>query len=713
VKNGFEMNEGSMIRRISFVVALLGVAVLSPRARAQNLNDQIEQAIKDSIKKVAPAVVQITTSGGSDMVVTGPKGPAFRKALGPTTGVVVSADGYIISSAFNFINNPTNILVHIPGNPEAFVAQRVANDKSRMITLLKIDAKGLEVAPATPVKDIHEGQWAIALGRSLDTKLGIKKDQSPVVSVGIVSAVGRIWGKAIQVDCKVSPVNYGGPIIDIQGRIQGIIIPASPKGDGETAGFEWYDSGIGFAIPMEDVLAVVPRLKAGKDLMKGLLGVRMKSQDMYGPEPVIGEVMKDTAAARAGLKPGDVLLEVDGKEVVRMAQVLHALGRKYEGDKVSLKYRRGKDVLEVKQLELVGTNTVVAQPFLGILPMRDDPKLGVEVRYVFPKSPADKAGVKRGDRILKFGTDKDKKGLTAFNGAKRGRDQFLDFLNGQDIGTEIQLEVKRKDGKTETVKATLDPLPATGASDEDAIPALLPVDASVKKALEPLENTIGVKPPKIDKAEAPKVETGLVKRNTPDGEHKYYLYVPDDYDPNVSYAVLLWLHPPGKNKEADIDDMVSLWADFCAENHILIVAPLSSNDSGWIPSEGEYVVAAVRDVVSKYSVDRQRVITHGMAIGGQLAIYLGFNHRDLFRGVVTTGAIVTTVKDNVPNQRLSFYLSGGQLDPIVKTIVEGRTKLIEKKFPTVLRTMVNRGREYFEEAQLREVVRWIDSLDRQ
>ena len=104
-----------------------------------------------------------------------------------------------------------------------------------------------------------------------------RRDRPPSVSVGIISAVGRIWGKAIQTDAKISPINYGGPLIDIEGRVQGILVPASPQGEDVTAGFEWYDSGIGFAIPMEDVLAVLPRLKQGKDLKKGLLGIRMKS----------------------------------------------------------------------------------------------------------------------------------------------------------------------------------------------------------------------------------------------------------------------------------------------------------------------------------------------------------------------------------------------------------------------------------------------------
>ncbi len=123
------------------------------------------------------------------------------------------------------------------------------------------------------------GQWAIALGRTLDPNA----DQPPSVSVGIISALDRIWGKAIQTDAKVSPTNYGGPLVDLDGRVQGVLVPASPRAEGETAGFEWYDSGIGFAIPLEDVNAVLPRLKEGKDLQpRPARRHACKTADMYG-----------------------------------------------------------------------------------------------------------------------------------------------------------------------------------------------------------------------------------------------------------------------------------------------------------------------------------------------------------------------------------------------------------------------------------------------
>lgn len=687
---------------IAFVALNLCAA---PALGQVDLNDELEKAMKQAVAKVAPSVVQIVTQGGADMVVTTAKGPVFRKALGPTTGVIVAADGWVISSAFNFINNPTTILVAVPGHQEPYVARRVATDKARMLSLLKIDKTGLPVPAFVPSKELQVGQWAIAVGRTLDAK----RDQPPSVSVGIVSALGRIWGRALQTDAKVSPVNYGGPLIDLQGRVQGILVPASPRAEGETSGFEWYDSGIGFAIPMEDVRNVVPRLQQGKDLHRGLLGIRVKSGDMYSTVPEVGEVVKDSAAARAGLKPGDIIVEIDGHPVVRMAQIQHLLGPKYEGDKVSLKYRRGQEVVSVADLTLVGTLQAYGHPYLGILPLRDDPKLGIEIRHVFPKSPAEQAGLKVGDRLLKIGLGAQQ--LVPFTGVKSGRDELTGRLNTLVPGTEIQLEVKRKDGKIETVAVTLDALPGTLPHQEDVIPAKLPEPATIKKALAPLETSNpNVKPPKIDPPG--KAETGLIERTTGGGQ-KYWLWVHEGYDPNVAHALVIWFHPPGKNKKEDFDKWADLWVEVCRDHNLILMGPHSDNENGWVPSEADSVLEAVRDTMTRYTIDRQRVVSHGMGVGGQMAFYLGFMARDLVRGVATMGAVATHIKDNAANQRLGFYVASGALDPLAKTIAEGKAKLIERKFPVVLREFANRGREYLEEADIRELARWIDALDRQ
>jgi serine protease Do len=703
------MRISPMLRR-AFFLTFLSIGVLASGVRAQeDLNDLLEKMTKDVAKKAGASVVQIETRGGADMVVAGPKGQVLRKAMGPTTGVVVDANGYIITSAYNFLNNPPTILVRVAGQAgEPLVAQRVATDKSRMLTLLKVDAKNLPMPAYVPKKDIKEGQMAIALGRALDVKM----DKAPAISVGVVSALGRIWGKAIQTDAKVSPINYGGPIVDIQGRVQGILIPASPNGNDETAGTEWYDSGIGFAIPMEDILAVLPRLKEGKDLQKGILGVAMKSQDIYSVLPEIGTIAKGSPAEKAGLKVGDVITEIEGKPVERMAQVQHALGVKYEGDKITLKYKRGGEVKEIKSLELIGKNVVVAQPFLGILPMRDDPKLGVEIRYVYDKSPAETIGLKIGDRIVKFGIDE--KALIPFTGAKRGRVQLLDWLNTLTPGTEIKLEVKRKAGdKTETLTATLTDLPGAVPGVTAAIPEKLPTAVSIKKALEPLEsNNPNIKQPKIVEQNPAKPDTGLMAKNTADSGHKFWLYVHEDYDPNIAHGIVVWLHPPGKNKEDDAKDLRDKWEDYCAENHLILVMPVLDKDD-WIPSASDFVVGAVTETMKSYTIDRARIVAHGMGVGGQMALHLGFNYRDTFRGVCSVGATAGQIKDNVPAQRLSFYLAAGDVDPIVKKIAESRLKLAERRYPAFYREMPERGREYLTDKDLKEVVRWIDSLDQQ
>nr|NDG08807.1 serine protease [Oxalobacteraceae bacterium] len=139
------------------------------------------------------------------------------------------------------------------------VAKIIATDQSRMVTLLKIDTTGLPMPEVLPVSSIQVGQTAIAMGKTLS----LTPDAPPSISVGIISAVGRIWGRAIQTDAKVSPVNYGGPLVDLSGKVMGILVPASPQAEGETAGFEWYDSGIGFAMPMEQILGNLERLKQG------------------------------------------------------------------------------------------------------------------------------------------------------------------------------------------------------------------------------------------------------------------------------------------------------------------------------------------------------------------------------------------------------------------------------------------------------------------
>src|SRR5207247_1601268 len=151
----------------------------------------------------------------------------------------------------------------------------------------------------------------------------------------------------------------------------------------------------------------------------------------------------------------------------------HVLGPKYEGDVVKVKVVRGDKELDFPKIALLGTATAYVNAFLGILPLRDDPTVGVAIRYVYPKSPAEAAGLKEGDRIMKLGP------ASAMTLAPtRNRQQLTAALAQLNPGTDIKIEVKHKGGdKVETVAAKLTTVP-------DAIPDKLPMPSSAGKALE-------------------------------------------------------------------------------------------------------------------------------------------------------------------------------------------------------------------------------------
>ncbi len=262
-----------------------------PAPAAEDLQAREERALLAAVEHVAPSVVSIETVGGLQRLGT------VMLGTGPTTGLVISADGYIISSAFGFVQKPTSILVGFADGTRA-PARLVATDRSCMLALLKADVdERLPVPELSPEKDWRVGQWAVAVGRTFDGR-------EPNMSVGIVSALGRVWGKAVQTDAKISPSNYGGPLVDIRGRVMGVLVPLSPDKTGEMAGVEWYDSGIGFAVPLERIYKVLPRLREGHDLSPGLLGVSLKAEDLYADPPAITSARPNSPAFQAGLARG-------------------------------------------------------------------------------------------------------------------------------------------------------------------------------------------------------------------------------------------------------------------------------------------------------------------------------------------------------------------------------------------------------------------------
>lgn len=655
------MNSLRICRPIAIVTAII---LLSGPSVADdgNLEMAEEQAVKQAAALVSPSIVQIQTAGGRDIV------GRVLTGTGPTTGVVVGSDGYIISSSFNFISKPATILVNLPDGRKNLLAKVIATDHSKMLTLLKINAKDLPVAPAAPKKSIKVGQWAIALGRTFSADV-------PNVSLGIISALDRVYGRALQTDAKISPVNYGGPLVSIEGKVQGILVPLSTRGKGETAGVEWYDSGIGFAIPMQDVLTAVKTLKTGKDLHPGLIGASFSESGLLGGEPVIKQVRTGSPAAKAGFKPGDRITEIDGRKIVRTNGIRHALGNKYAGDKVTVAaVRDGKTIK--KEVTLVEKLEPYEQPYLGVLPQRpfgdEAKKPGVGVRFVFAGGPAEKAGLKRGDRIVKFNGDDvtTVARLTALAAHLKPKTKVaVEFLHG-------------KDRKTVTVE-------------------LATVPNEVVKELTPS----AILPGKDVTA-----KTGRITVQMPKHERSYWAFIPKSYNPAHKYGVMVWLHPPNDTMEAAI---FKNWQRIAERRGLLILAPKAGKLEGWTPNEATFVKDALDDFADKYSIDRRRAFLHTFGEGAKFAFQVAFKYPEDFRGVAAAGAgLQGTPPGNGPDSLQQFHFVCGDQDPALRFVTISVASLRRMKYPATSTTVKDLGAEYPKGKPLEEIARWADSLDR-
>jgi len=214
------------------------------------------RAFHEATEKILPSLVTIETYGGATIGARNGRIAQLSQAgVGPTTGLVISDDGFIITSTYNFRDNPPIITVTLRDGTK-HVAKLLGRDAPRQLCLLKIDAKGkLRVPIIVPLDELRVGQWAISVGNGYG-------DFEPAISAGILSALKRDRSREVQTDANISPANYGGPLLAIDGRVIGICVPLNPKAKGGVASVEWYDSGVGFAIPLSQLDESIEKMKS-------------------------------------------------------------------------------------------------------------------------------------------------------------------------------------------------------------------------------------------------------------------------------------------------------------------------------------------------------------------------------------------------------------------------------------------------------------------
>jgi serine protease Do len=326
-----------MSLRVAPLLLLVGCGAVagspSPVQVPPNYNPMVSLA--PLVDAVEPAVVNVYTS---QTLKVDPRMqmfgfPSERTVEGQGSGFVISADGYIITNN-HVVDDAKEVKVKFPDGVE-HTARVVGTDPDTDVALLKIDGQKafpyLELGAAAP----HVGDWVVAVGNPLG--LG------HTVTAGIVSGMGRNipnmpFETFIQTDASINPGNSGGPLIGVDGKVVGV----------NTAILSGANT-VGFAIPAEHVASVLPQLRENGRVARGYMGVQMASipevaQKALGKGVLIEDIVADGPAAKAGMKPGDVVVTVAGEAVEDRAEMLQTVARTQPGKKIDVVVmRQGKE----------------------------------------------------------------------------------------------------------------------------------------------------------------------------------------------------------------------------------------------------------------------------------------------------------------------------------------------------------------------------------
>ena len=397
---------------------------LDPRA----LLHALEEAFTTVADRVTPAVVNVSTVPRKQSAEETPE--RFREFFGEEfyerffrrrpreearasgSGVLVDPRGYVLTNN-HVIENAQDITVRL-SDGRKFTAKLVGRDPKTDLAVLKVDAPALlPVAELGDSDQLRVGQWAIAIGNPF----GLDR----TVTVGIVSATARnrvgvaTYENFIQTDASINPGNSGGPLLNLDGKVIGINTAIVAAGQ-----------GIGFSIPINQAKEVMRQLIASGRVVRGWLGIAIQdvTDELAGTFGVkegvlVAEVMKGGPAEAAGVRQGDVIVELNGAPIKEVPELQRRVAAVAPGQPVKLKVIRDRKpvTLAVTVSEMPGDEPVLAGApddeswGLSVEPLTGEAALqlnlgisgGLLVTDVVAGSPGDRAGLRRGDVIVELG----------------------------------------------------------------------------------------------------------------------------------------------------------------------------------------------------------------------------------------------------------------------------------------------------------------------
>lgn len=355
---------------VFLIIALLLIPQFSHSATMQELAMQ-EDAFSKVASEVGPAVVSVTvvqvyTYGGrkyyypfrsydpflDEFLKEFFESPREYRQSGLGSGVIIDKRGYILTNE-HVVSDATEIEVTLSGGRK-FKGTVQGSDPRSDLAIIKIDADGLPVAKLGDSEKVKVGEWVVAIGNPFGF---IMSNPQPTITVGVVSALHRsfaytgldrtrYYGDLIQTDAAINRGNSGGPLVNLRGEIIGInaLIYST------TGGYQ----GVGFAIPINRAKKILDELIAGREVKYGWLGVQVQS---LTPELVelfnlpddkgalIAEVISDGPASKSGLRKGDLIRKIDGKEVISSDDLINIVTHLEVGQKANvIILRDGKEM---------------------------------------------------------------------------------------------------------------------------------------------------------------------------------------------------------------------------------------------------------------------------------------------------------------------------------------------------------------------------------